>query len=60
MPGKTNINKKELPEKRTTITLNLSPENKKAIKMFAVENDTTISALVNKWIEKECKKDGGK
>lgn len=42
-------------EKRTIITLNLSPENKKAIKMYAVEKETTISALVNQWIEENCK-----
>ena len=42
-------------EKRTTITFNISPENKKAIKIYAAEHDTTISALITKWIEKECK-----
>lgn len=43
-------------EKRTTITFNISPENKKAIKIYAAEHETTISALITGWIEKECKK----
>ena len=41
-------------EKKTTITFALSPENKKAIKIYAAENDTTISALLNSWIEENC------
>lgn len=52
MPKKWDNSVVEKREKRTTITLNLSPENKKAIKMDAVEKETTISALVNQWIEK--------
>ena len=55
MPKKQDNRAAEKKEKRTTITLNLTPENKKAIKMYAVEKETTISALVNQWIEKECK-----
>ena len=43
-------------EKRTTITFNISPENKKAIKIYAAEHETTISALITAWIEKECKR----
>lgn len=54
--SKTNDNSKvKAEEKRTTITFALSPENKKAIKMYAVENETTVSALINGWIEENCK-----
>lgn len=42
-------------EKRTTITIAITPENKKALKIFAAENETTISALINQWIEDNCK-----
>ena len=43
-------------DKKTTITFALSPKNKKAIKVYAAENDTTISALLNSWIEEKCLK----
>ena len=51
---KNNIPQKE--EKRmTTITFNVSVENKKALKIYATEQETTISALMNGWIEGNCK-----
>ncbi|MBR0385155.1 MAG: hypothetical protein IJI05_01245 [Erysipelotrichaceae bacterium] len=45
-------NKKEV--KRTTITLQIKPEYKKALKMYAVRRDTTVTALFNDWVEKNC------
>ncbi len=55
MPNKQGNVAEKKGEKRTTITFNISPENKKAIKIYAAEHETTISALITKWIEKECK-----
>lgn len=52
------MSKEKKPEtgKRTTITINISPEDRKAIKVYAAENDTTISALISLWINEHCKK----
>ena len=47
------MNKKD--EKKTTITFNVSVENKKALKVYAAEHEITISALMTKWIEENCK-----
>lgn len=47
------MNKKD--EKKTTITFNISVENKKALKVYAAEHEITISALMTKWIEENCK-----
>lgn len=42
------------PDKKTTITFNISHENKKALKIYAAEKETTISAVVTEWVEKYC------
>lgn len=44
----------ETTEKRTTLSLSLSVDDKKAIKKYAVENETTVAAVVHEWITKYC------
>lgn len=55
MPKSKDVATPKTGEKKTTITFALPPKNKKAIKVYAAENDTTISALLNSWIEEKCK-----
>lgn len=38
-------------DKKSTITFAISQENKKALKIYAAEKETRISALINQWIE---------
>ena len=37
-------------EKRTTLSLALSVGDKKALKMMALERETTIAAIIHEWI----------
>lgn len=37
-------------EKRTTLSLSLTVSDKKALKMMAVERETTVAAMVHEWI----------
>jgi len=37
-------------EKRTTLSLSLTVNDKKALKMIALEKDTTIAAVIHEWI----------
>lgn len=37
-------------EKRTTLSLSLTVSDKKKLKMMAMEQDTTIAALIHGWI----------
>ena len=37
-------------EKRTTLSLSLTVSDKKALKLMAVERETTIAAIVHEWI----------
>jgi hypothetical protein len=46
----------EASEKRTTFSLSLSVEDKKAIKKYAVDHETTVAAVVHEWIQKNCKR----
>lgn len=55
MPKTSNNSSVKTDEKRTTITIAITPEHKKALKIFAAEKETTISALINQWIEEKCK-----
>jgi len=50
--------KKEVPatERRTVISVSLSAEDKKALKILAAEKETTVSGLISEWIAKESKK----
>lgn len=38
-------------EKRTTLSLSLTVSDKKALKMMALERDTTIAAIIHEWIQ---------
>ena len=44
----------ETSEKRTTLSLSLSVDDKKSIKKYAVEHETTVAAVVHEWISKYC------
>ena len=50
--------KKEVPatDRRTVISVSLSAEDKKALKILAAEKETTVSGLISEWIAKESKK----
>ena len=37
-------------EKRTTLSLSLTVSDKKALKMMAMEQETTIAAIIHGWI----------
>lgn len=37
-------------EKRTTLSLSLTVSDKKALKLIAMEHDTTIAAIIHEWI----------
>ena len=43
-------------EKRTTLSLSLTASDKKALKMIALEQDTTIAAIIHEWIAEHIKK----
>ena len=49
--------KKEVPatDRRTVISVSLSAEDKKALKIMAAEKETTVSGLIHEWGEKETK-----
>ena len=38
-------------EKRTTLSLSLTVSDKKALKMMALERDTTIAAIIHEWVQ---------
>ena len=42
--------------KRTVISVSLSTEDKKTLKILAAEKETTVSGLIHDWVEKEKKK----
>lgn len=37
-------------EKRTTLSLSLTVEDKKALKLMALEKNTTMAAIIHEWI----------
>ena len=43
-------------EDRTTLTISMSSEDKKQIKILAAEKDMTNSAIIHEWINEHCKK----
>lgn len=53
-------NETETVEKRTTLSLSLSVEDKKALKKYAVDHETTVASVVHDWIQKYCKVNGEK
>ena len=44
-------------EKRTTLSLSLTVSDKKALKMMAVERETTIAAIIHEWVAEHARKD---
>lgn len=44
-------------EKRTTLSLSLTVSDKKALKLMALERDTTIAAIIHEWIAEHVRKD---
>ena len=48
--------KKDEPQavERTTLSLSITVEDKKRLKKYAVDHDTTVAALIHNWIEKNC------
>ncbi len=52
------MTKKDTTNDRTVISVSLTTEDKKAIKIMAAERGTTVSGLITEWIKKETK--GGK
>ena len=44
-------------EKRTTLSLSLTVGDKKKLKLMAVEQDTTIAALIHGWITERFEKE---
>ena len=38
-------------EKRTTLSLSLTVRDKKALKLMAMEQETTIAAIIHGWIQ---------
>lgn len=45
---------KKQPSKRVIMTISMTEEQKKALKLYAVKHNTTASALVQGWIETFC------
>lgn len=44
-------------EKRTTLSLSLTVSDKMALKMMAVERETTIAAIIHEWVQEHARKD---
>ena len=44
------MNKQTDKKERTILSLSITVEDKKALKMMAIEKDMTIAALIDKWI----------
>ena len=38
-------------EKRTTLSLSLTVSDKKALKMMALQRETTIAAIIHEWVQ---------
>lgn len=53
-------NETESVEKRTTLSLSLSVEDKKALKKYAADHEMTVASVVHEWIKKNCKVNGEK
>lgn len=42
-------------ERRTTLSLSLTVGDKKALKMMALERETTIAAIAHEWVQEHLK-----
>ena len=52
-----NEKKEKVSENRVPMNITITPEDKKFLKMYALEHDTTISAMMAKYVEKLRKED---
>ena len=44
--------KNRIYEERVPMNITLSPDNKKFLKVYAIEHDTTVSAVIAECVEK--------
>ena len=42
----------KVEERKTTLNVSISADDKKFLKMYALEHDTTVAALIEAYIEK--------
>ncbi len=56
----TKKNGEKVHEERVPMNVTLSPENKKFLKMYAVEHGTTVSQVITDYVDKLRKKEAGK
>ncbi len=54
----TKKNEGNVCEERVPMNVTLSPENKKFLKMYAVEHGTTVSKVITEYVEKLRKESG--
>lgn len=47
------------PEKRTTLHLSVTKDDKRELKILAAERDTSVSALLHEWIVRAKTEKGG-
>lgn len=40
-------------DQRMTLTLSITPDDKKLLKQAALDGDTSVAALVHQWVEQE-------
>ena len=45
---------RDADNKRTTIQVSLSVEDKKLLKKYAAERGTTVAAIIHEWITANC------
>lgn len=43
--------------KRSKLTLSITPEDKKTLKTFAVDQDKTVAQVIREWIKQNCQED---
>lgn len=42
----------KVEERKTTLNVSISADDKKFLKMYALEHDTTVAALIEAYVEK--------
>ena len=47
-------------DQRTTLTLSITPDDKKLLKQVALDRDTSVAELVHQWVESEFRGKKGK
>ena len=48
--------KHQQTESRTTMSISMTVEDKKLLKMYAAEKNVTAAAIIHDWIQNHCKK----